>query len=66
MSRIITEWKCEKCGAEFNGYISFGHPDEDFDYEWKCGECGHINTMHIKALPNNIGWLTNKKYSFKR
>jgi len=58
MSRIIMEWKCEKCGAEFNRYTSFGHPDEDFDYEWKCGECGHINTMHIKTLPNKIGWLT--------
>ena len=50
MSVIITEWKCEKCSKEFYKYISFGHPDKDFDFEWKCGECGHINIRHIHSL----------------
>lgn len=49
MSLIIRKWTCEECGAEFDQYVSFGHPDEDFDYKWKCSKCGHINTYHVKA-----------------
>ena len=54
MSIIIKQWKCEECGAEFDRYISFGHPDEDFDYKWKCDECGHINTYPVKVFPQQI------------
>lgn len=52
MSRIYTEWKCEHCGYTIHKYISFGHPDEDFDFKWKCGNCKHINVLHVKAMPH--------------
>ena len=51
MSRIFTEWKCENCGHEIHKYVSFGHPDEDFDFKWKCEKCEHTNVLHVKALP---------------
>lgn len=56
MSRIFTEWKCDNCESEFHQYISFGHPDEDFDFEWQCDECGYVNVLHVKALPRWIWW----------
>lgn len=63
MSRIITKWKCEECGQEFDYYVSFGYPNEDFDFEWECSECGHINILHIEALSmgHHIGWLFDNK-----
>ena len=63
MSRIITEWKCEGCGTEFNKYVSFGHPNEDFYFKWECGECGYENILHVKALPmgEHMGWLFDNK-----
>lgn len=61
MSRIITSLTCEKCGKQYDRYISFGHPDKDFDWQWKC-QCEHINTLHIKALPMR-GW---RSYETKR
>lgn len=59
MSRIITHEKCDKCGKEYNTYISFGHPDKDFTWKWKCDECGHINERLIKAMPRDrlFGWI---------
>ena len=58
MSRIYKKWICDNCKTEIEYYISFGHPDEDFDYKWKCGECGHVNTLHVPAMPKD------KKQSF--
>lgn len=51
MSRICTQWKCEKCGKEFHTYVSFGHPEKDFVYKWQCGECNHVNEFLVKAMP---------------
>ena len=51
MSVIITEWKCENCKKELHKYITFGHPDKEFDFEWECGECGHMNIRNIPAMP---------------
>ena len=56
MSRIFTEWKCENCMHEVHKYISFGHPDKDFDFKWKCEKCEHINVLHVKAMPR-WDWL---------
>lgn len=64
MSRIFTEWKCDNCASEFHQYVSFGHPDEDFDYKWKCGKCGHINTLHVEAMPMFGYALKNFKLTF--
>ena len=54
MSRIFTEWKteckCENCGHKAREYISFGHPDGDFDFKWKCEKCEHINVLHVRAV----------------
>lgn len=55
MSRIITYRKCEKCGKEYNNYISFGHPDEDFIWKWECVECNHVNEILIEKLPEWFG-----------
>ena len=52
MSRIFTQWRCEHCGDEFQKYISFGHPSEDFEFKWKCGKCGGINVLLVEALPH--------------
>ena len=54
MSRIFTHWKCDNCKAEFDNWVSFGHPDEDFDYKWKCPECNHTNVLHVEAWPDDI------------
>ena len=51
MSRIITHLKCPKCGHEWRGYISFGHPNRDFTWHWRCESCGAINEELIKAMP---------------
>lgn len=51
MSMIIRQWKCEECGAEYSRYISFGYPEEDFDYKWKCNKCKHVNVTRIMAMP---------------
>ena len=56
MSRVFTQWKCDNCKKEFHQYVSFGHPDKSFDYKWKCKECGHINILHVKAMPR-WDWL---------
>lgn len=51
MSRIITYEKCDKCAKEYkNIYISFGHPDQDFEWKCKC-ECGFENKRIIEKLP---------------
>lgn len=53
MSRIIRQLQCNSCNKQYNNlYISFGHPDEDFDWHWKCKECGEINIKKIKAMPS--------------
>lgn len=52
MSIIITHLQCEHCEYEYKDiYISFGHPDEEFDWDWKCQECGEVNTYHVGAWP---------------
>lgn len=55
MSRIFTHWKCSKCGAEFQRYVSFGHPLDDFVYKWKCSECEHVNELLVEAMPMFCG-----------
>lgn len=52
MSRIITHEQCDKCKKEYKDiYISFGHPNKDFEWKWKCTECGCENKRIIKAMP---------------
>lgn len=64
MSQIITSLKCSKCNKEYNNlYISFGHPDEDFDWKWKCDECEEINVKHIEAMPMFGFGIKLKKWS---
>ena len=63
MSRIYTEWKFEHCGHTVHSYISFGHPDKDFNFKWKCEKCEHINVLHVEAMP--YSWQHLKVY-FKR
>lgn len=49
MSRIITELTCKHCDHTKETYVSFGHPDSDFDFPWTCDKCGKDNAEHIKA-----------------
>lgn len=52
MSRIITHEQCDKCKKEYkNIYISFGHPQKDFEWRWMCTECGCENKRIIRAIP---------------
>jgi len=50
MSAIYMDWECKHCGHKFKHYISFGHPDEDFDYDWQCEKCGRVNTLYVPAI----------------
>lgn len=55
MSKIIHYLKCKECGKEYKDiYISFGHPDESFDWKWKCDNCEHINTVRIIGLEDEL------------
>ena len=49
MSRIITDMRCDSCGTVWHGYISFGHPESNFDYIWTCEGCGCKNKQVVKA-----------------
>ena len=51
MSRIVTFLKCDHCEKEYDTYISFGHPNEDFVWSWQCKECSGVNDYLVKALP---------------
>lgn len=53
MSRIFKEWHCDHCGASFQYYVSFGHPDEDFVFKWKCNKCDGVNELRVKAMPHD-------------
>lgn len=53
MSRIITNFKCDHCGKEYNTYISFGHPDNDFVWKWKCDKCNKVNKYLVEAMPHD-------------
>ena len=51
MTRILTFFKCDKCGEEYkNLYVSFGHPANDFKWKWKCDDCGYVNEILIEAM----------------
>ena len=52
MSRIITKLTCKKCKVQLEGYITFGHPEEDFEWTWECLKCNAVNEEIIKAMPD--------------
>jgi hypothetical protein len=52
MSRIFRELVCEHCKQEYKDlWISFGHPEKDFQYEWQCEKCAKQNILEVKAMP---------------
>lgn len=66
MSRIITSLKCAHCQSERkNLYISFGHPEHDFDWEWTCQKCGNQNVEKIAALPC-VKWIDFRKMNLSK
>jgi len=53
LSRIIHSLNCKHCNVTVDClYISFGHPDESFDWKWRCEECNEVNVEIIQAMPN--------------
>ena len=55
MSKIYKDPKCEHCGQVNDGYISFGHPKEDFDFPWECYFCHKENIIHVLAWGKEEG-----------
>lgn len=60
MSRIITNLVCAKCNHEWNGYISFGHPEQDIEHKWVCENCGTENTEVVPEWINSKGPQNDK------
>ena len=56
MSIIVRHWECYNCHSKFERYVSFGHPDEDFDFKWKCEKCGRVNVYHVYS------WFSEHKH----
>lgn len=50
MSLIITKQACKHCNYEFEQYVSFGHPEEDFDFKWECPKCKKENIERLHSL----------------
>ena len=49
MSYRVTYLKCAHCNEEYdNIYVSFGHPENDFDFVWDCEKCDTENTLSMK------------------
>ncbi len=51
MSHIIRKLTCKHCQEEYEDLlISFGHPEEPFEWEWRCEECRGLNKEQIPKL----------------